>query len=76
MNQDRAAMLLAFHEDSEILTKRQIMARAFVQNTHIFISLLESQLITALPWRPGDTPRDYVLTPKGREWREREDMRM
>ena len=68
-------MLLSFKEESEILTKRQIMDRAFVQNTHIFQTLLEARYIQALPWKPpvhGEAytpPREYVLTQVGVHYR-------
>ena len=70
MNPDRAAMLLSFKEESEILTKRQIMDRAFVRNTYLFTSMIEQKLIAALPWEAGNKPREYVLTPLGKDRRE------
>lgn len=70
MNPDRAAMLLSFRDEGEVLTKRQIMDRAFVQNTYLFTSLIEQRLLAVLPWEPGSKPREYVLTRLGRERRE------
>jgi hypothetical protein len=70
MNPDRAAMLLAFAEESEILSRRQIMDRAFVNNTHMFETLIESKFIAALPWAGALAPREYVLTESGRVHRD------
>jgi len=70
MNPDRAAMLLSFKEESEILTKRQIMDRAFVRNEYLFANMVEQKLIASLPWRPGSVPREYVLTPLGKDRRD------
>lgn len=70
MNPDRAAMLLSFKEENEVLTKRQIMGRAFVRNEYFFANMIEQRLIATLPWNPGHQPREYVLTPLGKDRRD------
>ena len=70
MPPERAAMLLSFKSEEDILTRRQIMDRAGVTNIHQFESLRNAQLIAQCEWRGAVHPREYVLTPLGKDRRE------
>lgn len=66
---ERAALLLAFKKESEILTRREIMARAAVDNLHQFQTILVMKLVEPTEWHPN-YPREYRLTDLGKDRRE------
>lgn len=70
MNKDREAMLFAFKTENEVLTRQEIMKRAFVTDKHKFQSLVEMKWLDSLPWRPGNEPREFMLTGLGSTMRE------
>ena len=70
MPPERAAMLLSFKSENDILTRRQIMERAGVTNVHQFESLRNAGLIAQCEWRGAVHPREYVLSSAGKDRRE------
>ena len=70
MPPERAAMLLSFKSENDILTRRQIMERAGVTNVHQFESLRNAGFLAQTEWRGAVHPREYVLTPAGKDRRE------
>ena len=70
MNAERAAMLLAFKSEDEILTRREIMTRAGVDNRHQFESLRAARYIFQREWGGAAVPREYGLTQDGKIKRE------
>jgi hypothetical protein len=68
MNRDRAAILLAFHDETEVLTKRAILDRAGLREDMQLNYLISMNLIAMREWQPKER-RLLFLTPKGRDKR-------
>jgi hypothetical protein len=69
MSPERAAMLLAFHDENDVLTKRDIFSRANVRDAMNFTYLLEAKMLAPKEWVSNE-PRRYALTPLGKDRRE------
>ena len=63
MNPDRAKILLAFHEETDVLTKHDILSRSRAAE-HQLTALVDMKMIAMLDWQPK-VPRLYRLTPLG-----------
>jgi hypothetical protein len=77
MNPARAAILLAFCDENEVLTKREIIERAMVsslfQQTAIELelnNLMSMGAIDRRAWISDKVPRQHFLRPKGRDMRD------
>jgi len=68
MNPQRAAILLAFSEEDQALTKREILARAGLRDDKHLHDLMIMSLIAMREWQPN-VPRQFYLTPRGRDKR-------
>jgi hypothetical protein len=64
MNPERAAILLAFHEEDAALTKREILARTGLRDDKHIEDLMQMRLLGQREWQPN-APRQYYLTPAG-----------
>lgn len=69
MNPERAAILLAFDDENAVLTKHEILVRAGLDNEKHLGDLMQMRLIGQREWQPN-APRQYFLTPMGRDKRE------
>lgn len=65
---ERKAVLLAFHEESDVLTKREIIQRANLKDEKPIMDLLAMALLAMREWQPN-VPRLYYLTPRGMDKR-------
>ena len=68
MNPERAAMLLAFHDEGEILTRAQIFERSGVHDRLHLETLIFGGFVKPTEWKPN-YPREYRLTEAGNEKR-------
>ena len=68
MNPERSAILLAFHEETDVLTKREILSRSQAPEIQLNY-LISMNMIAMREWQPN-VPRQFYLTPKGRDKRE------
>lgn len=68
MNPGRSAVLLAFAEETEVLTKREILTRASQRDDQHLNALMAMQLIVQREWAPN-APRQYYLTARGADKR-------
>jgi hypothetical protein len=64
MEPDRGRMLMAFRDETEHLTRREIMARAGVAMPIEFDALLNTKLLVQDEWMPN-RPNLYHMTPRG-----------
>lgn len=69
MSPERAAILLAFHDENAVLTKREILERSGLRDDQHLSDLMQMRLIGQREWQPN-VPRQYHLTPLGRDKRE------
>lgn len=65
----RARILLAWNDESEVLTRDQIMKRANTTDIHEFRHTVDADLIRPLQWK-SNWPREYGLTPTGADRRQ------
>jgi hypothetical protein len=70
MSPDFAAMLKAFKQEDDILTRRVIMERSAVTDLNTFESFRMAGLVAQCEWRGAVHPREYVLSPLGKDRRE------
>jgi chromosome segregation and condensation protein ScpB len=68
MNPERASILLAFREEDQVLTRREILDRSGLRDDQHVQDLMQMRLLGQREWQPN-VPRQYFLTPAGRDKR-------
>jgi hypothetical protein len=68
MNPEREAILLAFSEENEVLTRNQIRERAGIRSDVQIEALFTMGALAMREWQPN-TARQIYLTPRGFDMR-------